>query len=147
MYLTLEFKKFLGICQRFFKHLPFSASPLLNVAAGTKKTEKRRSRSRSRQRIESELAAKVDEIPVIHNTVEYLLSTYSLVKVWCIFFHFKQKRLKYFCYFKDYHSEHVSHTYHNHSDKGITQNVSEAKKHHSRVTQSIYFSSLEGKRY
>jgi len=66
----------------FFKQLQKTSktSPLLNVAAGTKKTEKRRSRSRSRQRIESELAAKVDEIPVIHNTVEYLLSTYSLVK-------------------------------------------------------------------
>ena len=60
------------------------ASPLMHMAGGTKKTERRRSRSRSRQRIESELAKKIDDIPIIHDTVEYLLSTYSLIKVLCV---------------------------------------------------------------
>jgi len=58
-----------------------STSPLLSVAGkGTSTTERRRSRSRSRQRIESQLARKVDEIPMVHDTIEYLLSTYSLIK-------------------------------------------------------------------
>merc|ERR1712062_936112 len=47
---------------------------------GTKKTERRRSRSRNRQEIESELARKVNEIPMVHDTIEYLLSSYSLIK-------------------------------------------------------------------
>ena len=51
------------------------------MLTGTKKTERRRSRSRSRQRIESELIRKIDEIPMIHDTIEYLLSTYGLIKV------------------------------------------------------------------
>ena len=59
-----------------------ATSPLLSVAGkGTSTTERRRSRSRSRQRIESQLARKVDEIPMVHDTIEYLLSTYSLIKV------------------------------------------------------------------
>jgi len=57
-----------------------SNSPLLQVPGGTKKTERRRSRSRNRQEIESELARKVNEIPMVHDTIEYLLSTYSLIK-------------------------------------------------------------------
>ncbi len=54
--------------------LHYPASPLL------KKTERRRSRSRSRQRIDSELLRKVDEIKMIHDTMEYLISTYGVVK-------------------------------------------------------------------
>ena len=57
----------------------FPGSPL--VTGGTSKTQRRRSRSRSRQRIESELVKKVDEIPAVHDTVEYLLSAYCLIKV------------------------------------------------------------------
>ena len=56
-------------------------SPLLQVPGGTKKTERRRSRSRNRQEIESELARKLNEIPMVHDTIEYLLSSYSLIKV------------------------------------------------------------------
>ena len=60
----------------------FPASPLLSVAgSGTSKTERRRSRSRSRQKIDIKFVQKVDEIPIIHDTIEYLLSTYSLIKV------------------------------------------------------------------
>jgi len=57
-----------------------SNSPLLQVPGGTKKTERRRSRSRNRQEIESELARKLNEIPMVHDTIEYLLSSYSLIK-------------------------------------------------------------------
>jgi len=59
-----------------------TSSPLLSVAgSGTRTTERRRSRSRSRANvIESKLAKRVDEIPMVHDTIEYLLSTYSLIK-------------------------------------------------------------------
>jgi len=58
-----------------------TTSPLLSVAGtGTRTTERRRSRSRSRQKVESKLAQKVDDIPMVHDTIEYLLSTYSLIK-------------------------------------------------------------------
>lgn len=59
-----------------------TSSPLLSVAgSGTRATERRRSRSRSRANvIESKLAKRVDEIPMVHDTIEYLLSTYSLIK-------------------------------------------------------------------
>ena len=69
--------------KQFFSRIinSIAASPLLQVPGGTKKTERRRSRSRSRQEIESELARKVNEIPMVHDTIEYLLSTYSLIKV------------------------------------------------------------------
>lgn len=53
----------------------------MQVPGGTKKTERRRSRSRNRQEIESELARKLNEIPMVHDTIEYLLSSYSLIKV------------------------------------------------------------------
>ena len=69
---------FIGIFLWFTNPTP--DSPLLQVPGGTKKTERRRSRSRSRQEIESELARKVNEIPMVHDTIEYLLSTYSLIK-------------------------------------------------------------------
>jgi len=45
-----------------------------------KKTEERRRRSSSRQRIDSEFIRKVDDIPVIHNTMEYIYSTYGVMK-------------------------------------------------------------------
>jgi len=45
-----------------------------------KKTEERRRRSSSRQRIDSEFIRKVDDIPVVHNTMEYLYSTYGVMK-------------------------------------------------------------------
>ena len=45
-----------------------------------KKTEERRRRSSSRQRIDSEFIRKVDDIPVIHNTMEYIQSTYGVMK-------------------------------------------------------------------
>ena len=51
--------------------------------SGTTKTERRRSRSRSRQRIDSELVRRVDEIPLVHDTMEYIISTYGVIKV-CI---------------------------------------------------------------
>ena len=65
----------------YFPTTSIADSPLLQVPGGTKKTERRRSRSRNRQEIESELARKVNEIPMVHDTIEYLLSTYSLIKV------------------------------------------------------------------
>ena len=64
----------------YFPTTSIADSPLLQVPGGTKKTERRRSRSRNRQEIESELARKVNEIPMVHDTIEYLLSTYSLIK-------------------------------------------------------------------
>jgi hypothetical protein len=45
------------------------------------RAEARRTRSRSRARIESQLIRRVDQIPSVHNAVEYLLSTYSIIKV------------------------------------------------------------------
>lgn len=59
-----------------------SGSPVAAIGAlsGTKKTEQRRSRSRSRQRIDSEFIRRVDDIPIIHNVMEYVMSTYGVVK-------------------------------------------------------------------
>ena len=72
-----------------------AASPLLSVAGtGTRTTERRRSRSRSRQKVESKLAQKVDDIPMVHDTIEYLLSTYSLIKVRSFIYFFMIGTLK-----------------------------------------------------
>ena len=57
-----------------------TASPLEGIP-GTRKTERRRSRSRSRQRIESELFKIITDIPAVNDTYEYLLSAYTLIKV------------------------------------------------------------------
>jgi hypothetical protein len=56
-----------------------TASPLM--AGVPLRAEARRTRSRSRARIESQLIRRVDQIPSVHNAVEYLLSTYSIIKV------------------------------------------------------------------
>ena len=57
-----------------------TATPLEGIP-GTRKTERRRSRSRSRQRIESELFKIITDIPAVNDTYEYLLSAYTLIKV------------------------------------------------------------------
>ena len=52
-----------------------SESPLL------KKTERRRSRSRSRQRIDSELVNKIEEqFPIVKDVMEYIINTYGVIK-------------------------------------------------------------------
>ncbi len=56
-----------------------TASPLM--AGVPLRAEARRTRSRSRARIESQLIRRVDQIPSVHNAIEYLLSTYSIIKV------------------------------------------------------------------
>merc|ERR1711962_81264 len=56
------------------------AGNLRPVSPALKKTEERRRRSSSRQRIDSEFIRKVDDIPVIHNTMEYIQSTYGVMK-------------------------------------------------------------------
>ena len=57
----------------------FSASPLMPGVP--LRTEARRNRSRSRGRVDSQLVRRVDQIPAIHNAVEYLISTYCIIKV------------------------------------------------------------------
>ena len=57
------------------KYCDISASPISNEIR-----ERRRSRSRSRHRIESELAKRFNEIPAVHDTYEYLVSAYTLIK-------------------------------------------------------------------
>ena len=52
------------------------------MAAVPRRTEARRTRSKSRARIESQLIRRVDQIPAIHNAIEYIFSTYSIIKVW-----------------------------------------------------------------
>merc|ERR1712029_75991 len=60
-----------------------SAKPAGNlrpVSPALRKTEERRRRSSSRSKIDSEFIRKVDDIPVVHNTMEYIYSTYGVMK-------------------------------------------------------------------
>lgn len=55
-----------------------AGSPL--TLGGTAKTEERRTRSKSRQRIDSQFLRKADDIPLVRSTVDYMWATYGVLK-------------------------------------------------------------------